>query len=151
VLEVDDGLKPALAWSAVINEYYYISGTVMIAIGVFLGFWGNAFFNLAMGIYTAMFIFVVVMTCASWWTWLETAVGWVICTIVALLLAFVCAKSVIKSKTEHKGMWIINMGTSFYCSCITYDIILFTVGFESFALLLSLTFGYAIVMAYFTY
>ena len=98
--------------------------------------------------YTAMFFFVVVMTCASWWTWLETWVGWVIFVPIASFIAYKTAKLALKK--EHFGMWMINLGTSFYSSCIVYDIILFTSGLQSFGLLLTMTIVSIVIVSIFT-
>jgi len=95
-----------------------------------------------------MFFFVVVMTCASWWTWLETWVGWVIFVPIASFIAYKTAKLALKK--EHFGMWMINLGTSFYSSCIVYDIILFTSGLQSFGLLLTMTIVSIVIVSIFT-
>jgi hypothetical protein len=64
-----------MAWSKLVNDYYYISGTGLIGLGIFIGFFGNKHFNLTMSLYTAMLTFVVIMTLCSWWTWLEHVQG----------------------------------------------------------------------------
>ena len=137
-----------MAWANTLNEYYYISGTVLIGLGIFIGFFGNKYFNLTMCLYSAMFVFVFVMTLASWWTWLEKPIGWIICSCWATGFALGAAKLALKK--ERIGMWMINLGTAFYSSCIVYDTILFTIGYESFALLLSLTLVFVIGVAILT-
>jgi hypothetical protein len=137
-----------LAWSRLVNDYYYISGTVLIGLGIFIGFFGNKHFNLTMSIYTAMLTFVVIMTLCSWWTWLEHVQGQIFFTLIALLASFGSAKLALKK--ERIGMWMINLGTSFHSSCIVYDSILFLTGYESFALLLCLTISFGILVAIWT-
>jgi hypothetical protein len=131
-----------LAWANTLNEYYYISGAFLIGLGIFIGFFGNKNFNLTMSLYSAMFGFVLVMTLASWWTWLDSPFGWILILILASVVAFTLGKLALK--IERIGMWMINLGTAFYSSCLVYDIILFTIGYESFALLLSITLVFVI-------
>jgi len=75
----------ALGFVNFLNNNVWLSGTLMLFFGLFIGLFGQKWFNQIAGSVGALFAFVAFMIFASIFQWLNTTVGLVICFIFAAL------------------------------------------------------------------
>jgi len=123
-------------------ENVWLSGTVLIIIGVFIGIFGKKWFEPITGTFGALCAFVAFGIFASLFQWLDTTAGLIICIIVGLTCASL-TYWVLQNK--RIATMFLCIGGGFLLGGVVEGLIIAISGWESFVFYLIVTISFMVI------